>query len=176
MITHAEIEKLGAMHAVEPTCFRSTWHVPPRARGAVAACPPGRDELIAAAERGLRRTGRLRERGPELGPGAAGARARRDWPGRTVAIFACADAGLLEAYPAARPAAGAGGAGHQAAYPAAAGRPGAMSGPDRVRDWRRRVIAPDRHRPRLASSLPRRPSAVGLPPAWPRSTPGPCKT
>src|SRR6266568_4937236 len=60
--------------------------------------PARASELITAAEEAAGPAGRLRaqDRDAVLEKVAA---AGRDWLGRTVAVFACADAGLLEAFP-----------------------------------------------------------------------------
>ena len=95
MITRAEVEKLGAIHAVAPTILSVYLTVPshPGAPGDLAAraC-----ELITAAETAVGGPGCLSEedRTNALEMLADGA---RNWPGQTVAVFACADAGLLEA-------------------------------------------------------------------------------
>ena len=125
MITLAEAEKLGARHAVEPTVLSLYLAVPPdpaplsllaaRADELIAAA----QELIAAAEavggsgRLVDGSGRLVDGAGRLVDGAGRlvdgrdrdsvreklALCGRDWPGRSVAIFACADIGLLEAFP-----------------------------------------------------------------------------
>jgi hypothetical protein len=92
MITRAEIEKLGALHAVEPTMLSLYLAVPPSADLPALTARAG--ELIAAAEAAS---------GQVLEPRAADrvreklAACARDWPGRAVAVFACAGSGLLEA-------------------------------------------------------------------------------
>jgi hypothetical protein len=92
MITRAEIEKLGALHAVEPVMLSLYLAVPPSAD--LRALTARADELIAAAEAAsgqvveTQARDRVRERL---------AACTRDWPGRTVAVFACAGSGLLEA-------------------------------------------------------------------------------
>jgi hypothetical protein len=94
MITRAEVEKLGALHVVEPTMLSLYLLVPPSADLAVL-CTRAR-ELIAAAEAA---TGQAVE--PRAGERVRDklATCARDWPGRTVAVFACAGSGLLEAIP-----------------------------------------------------------------------------
>src|SRR6516164_2373197 len=91
MITRAEIEKLSALHVVEPAMLSLYLAVPPpmdlttRTR-----------ELIAAAETACGRPLAVRDREwvlEKLPPCA------RDCPGRTVAVFAYAGSGLLEAIP-----------------------------------------------------------------------------
>src|SRR6266704_4976218 len=95
MITRAEVEKLGALPAVEPVMLSLYLAVPPPpADPSVLAARAG--ELIAAAEAIAGETvaaqagDRLREKL---------ATCARDCPGRTLAVFACADSGLLEAIP-----------------------------------------------------------------------------
>ena len=92
MITRAEVEKLGALHVVEPTMLSLYLAVPPSADLAVLCTRA--DELIAVAEAV---TGRAVE--PRAGERVRDelATCARDWPGRTVAVFACAGSGLLEA-------------------------------------------------------------------------------
>ena len=91
MITRAEIEKLGALHAVEPVMLSLYLAVPPPADLAARA-----RELIAAAEAACGQPMAEQDRTwvlESLPPCA------RDCPGRTVAVFACAGTGLLEAIP-----------------------------------------------------------------------------
>ncbi len=95
MITRAEVEKLGTVHAVAPTILSVYVTVP--------AHPGERDdltaragELIAAAESAVGDPGCLSEEDRICALEALAACAR-DWPGCTVAVFTCADAGLLEA-------------------------------------------------------------------------------
>ena len=94
MITRAEVEKLGALHVVEPTMLSLYLTVPPSADLAVLGTRAG--ELIAAAEAV---TGQAVE--PRAGERVRDklATCARDWPGRTVAVFACAGSGLLQAIP-----------------------------------------------------------------------------
>ena len=91
MITRAQIEKLGALHAVEPTMLSLYLAVPPSANLTARA-----GELIAAAEAACGRPLADRDRNwvlEKLPPCA------RDCTGRTVAVFACAGSGLFEAIP-----------------------------------------------------------------------------
>lgn len=91
MITRAQIEKLGALHAVEPTMLSLYLAVPPSANLTARA-----GELIAAAEAACGRPLAARDRDwvlEKLPPCA------RDCTGRTVAVFACAGSGLFEAIP-----------------------------------------------------------------------------
>ncbi len=107
MITRADVEKLGAMHAVEPAMLSLYLAVPPHpgpfsplAESLLAEplLADRADELIAAAEAAC---GAGRAVAPQDRDAVREqlATCARDWPGRTVAIFACADAGLLAAYP-----------------------------------------------------------------------------
>jgi hypothetical protein len=91
MITRAQIEKLGALHAVEPTMLSLYLAVPAPANLTARA-----GELITAAEAACGRP--LAARGldwvlEKLPPCA------RDCTGRTVAVFACTGSGLFEAIP-----------------------------------------------------------------------------
>ena len=91
MITRAEIEKLGALHVVEPAMLSLYLAVPPPANLAARTA-----ELIAAAEAACGEPMAEQDRTwvlERLPPCA------RDCPGRTVAVFACAGTGLLEAIP-----------------------------------------------------------------------------
>jgi hypothetical protein len=102
MITLAEVEKLGRVHAVEPVVL-SVYLTVPRS----AAELPGRvDELVAAGVRTAGRAGRLCEEDRRSAREEA-ALAGRGRPGQRLAVFACAEAGLLEAVmlPEAGPAA-----------------------------------------------------------------------
>ncbi|MGD0240202.1 MAG: hypothetical protein ABSB59_07725 [Streptosporangiaceae bacterium] len=94
MITRAEVEKLGALHAVEPTMLSLYLAVPPSAD--LSALTAWACELIAGAEAASGRTVEPQVRERVRGELATYA---RDWPGRTVAVFACAGSGLLEAIP-----------------------------------------------------------------------------
>jgi hypothetical protein len=91
MITRAEIEKLGALHAVEPTML-SLYLAMSRLANLTAQA----GELIITAEAICGRPLAARDRSwvlEKLPPCA------RDGTGRTVAVFACADSGLFEAIP-----------------------------------------------------------------------------
>jgi len=91
MITRAEIEKLGALHVVQPAMLSLYLAAAPPAD---LAAPAG--ELIAAAEAACGRPIAEQDRTwvlQRLPPCA------RDGPGRTVAVFACAGTGLLEVLP-----------------------------------------------------------------------------
>ena len=91
MITREEVEKLGALHVVEPAMLSLYLAVP---RAADPAARAG--ELIAAAEAACGQPMAEQDRTwvlERLPPCA------RDCSGRTVALFAYADTGLLEAVP-----------------------------------------------------------------------------
>ena len=91
MITRAEIEKLGVLHVIEPDMLSLYLAVPPAADLAARA-----GELIAAAEAACGQPMAEQDRTwvlDRLPPCA------RDCPGHTVAVFACADTGLLEFIP-----------------------------------------------------------------------------
>lgn len=91
MITRAQIEKLGALHAVEPTMLSLYLAVPSPADP--AALTARASELITAAEAACGRPLAARDRDwvlEKLPPCA------RDCPGRTVAVFAWAGSGLFE--------------------------------------------------------------------------------
>ena len=88
MITRAEIEKLGALHVVEPVMLSLYLAAPPPADLAARA-----GELMVAAEAACGQPMAEQDRTwvlQKLPPCA------RDGPGRTVAVFACAGTGLLE--------------------------------------------------------------------------------
>jgi hypothetical protein len=89
MITRAQIEKLGALHAVEPTMLSLYLAVPPSANLSARA-----GELIAAAGAACGQPLAARDRDWVLEKLPACA---RDYPGHTVAVFACAGSGLFEA-------------------------------------------------------------------------------
>src|SRR5215471_3155678 len=94
MITRAQIEKLGALHAVEPAMLSLYLAVPSPADLAVLTARAG--ELMTAAEAACGQPMAARDRDwvlDKLPPCA------RDCAGRTVAMFACAGSGLLEAIP-----------------------------------------------------------------------------
>jgi hypothetical protein len=91
MITRAQVEKLGALHAVEPTML-SLYLAVPRSANLTARA----GELVTAAEAACGRPLAARDRDwvlAKLPPCA------RDCTGCTVAVFACADSGLFEAIP-----------------------------------------------------------------------------
>ena len=71
MITRAEIEKLGATHAVEPAILSLYLAVPPHP-APLSALAGRADELIAAAEAACGAGLAGGATGPERGPGTAG--------------------------------------------------------------------------------------------------------
>ena len=95
MITLTEAEKLGRVHAVEPIVLSVYLNVP-RSPAELAGLPGRVDELVAAAVRAAGRSGRLREEDRRSVREEA-VLAWRDRPGHPLAIFACAEVGLLEA-------------------------------------------------------------------------------
>jgi hypothetical protein len=100
MITIAEVEKLGRVHTAEPIILSVYLNVPRS-----PADLSGRvDELVAAAVRNAGRSGHLREEDRRSAREEA-ALAGPGWAGHPVAIFACAEVGLLEfvGLPGARP-------------------------------------------------------------------------
>lgn len=105
MITLAEVEKLGLVHTVEPNVLSVYLNVP-RSPADLAALLGRMDELVAAAVRNAGRSGQLREEDRRSARDEAGL-AGPDWLGHPMAVFACAEAGLLEVIglPAARPGA-----------------------------------------------------------------------
>ncbi len=95
VITRAEVEKLGAVHAVRPTILSLYLTVPSRP-GELGDLAAYAGELISEADSAVGGPGGLSEEDRNCALEMLTA-AARDWPGRTVAIFACADVGLLEA-------------------------------------------------------------------------------
>lgn len=95
MITLAEIEKLGRVHTVEAVVLSVYLNVP-RSAGKLPGLPGRVDELAAAAVRAAGRSGHLGEEDQRSAREQA-ALAGPEWPGHPLAIFACAQAGLLEA-------------------------------------------------------------------------------
>lgn len=95
MITRAEAGKLGALHAVQPVVL-SLYLAIPLDPAELRSVPAHGNELIAAAE-GIAGGHVIQEDRSSVRRKlqAAG----RDWLGRTVAVFACADLGLFEAFP-----------------------------------------------------------------------------
>jgi len=97
MITRAEVEKLGAIHAITPAVL-SLYVAVPALPWQLSDLAVHARELIAAAETVVGGPGNLSEE-DRNGALEVLADEAREWPGRTVAIFACADVGLLEAVP-----------------------------------------------------------------------------
>lgn len=95
MITRAEVEKLGAIHAVAPTIL-SVYLTVPLDPGELSDLAARAGGLIACAESAVGGLGFLSEEDRNYALDMLAASAR-DWPGRTVAFFVCADVGLLEA-------------------------------------------------------------------------------
>ena len=95
MVTRAEIGKLAALHAVEPTMLSLYLAVPP-APADLSVLTARAGELVDAAEAAAGRAVPERDRNSVREKLAACA---GDWPGPAVAIFACAGSGLLEAVP-----------------------------------------------------------------------------
>jgi hypothetical protein len=95
VITRAEVAKLGALHAVEPTMLSLYLEIPPPPVDP-SALTARADELIAAAEAAADQTVAERDRNRVR---ETLARCARDGTGHPVAIFACAGSGLLEAVP-----------------------------------------------------------------------------
>ncbi len=94
MITLAEVEKLGRVHAVEPIVLSVYLNVPRFPEG-LLRLPCRVDELVTAAERDAGRAGYLREEDRRSARDEA-ALAGADEAGHPVAVFACAEVGLLE--------------------------------------------------------------------------------
>jgi hypothetical protein len=97
MITRAEVEKLGAVHAITPAVL-SLYVTIPSLSSDLGRLHAHARELIARAEGVVGGPGNLSERDRNHALEMLAARTR-EWPGRAVAIFACADAGLFEAVP-----------------------------------------------------------------------------
>jgi hypothetical protein len=97
MITRAEVEKLGAVHAITPAVL-SLYVTLPSLPAELSDLTARARDLIAEAETVVGGPGSLSEEDRKRALEMLAARAR-EWPGRTVAIFACADVGLLEAFP-----------------------------------------------------------------------------
>jgi hypothetical protein len=94
MITLAEVEKLGRIHAVEPVVLSVYLNVP-RSPAQLSGLPARVDELVVAAERDPGGSGHLREEDRRSARDEA-ALAGPGWLGHPLAIFACAEVGLLE--------------------------------------------------------------------------------
>jgi hypothetical protein len=94
MITLAEVEKLGRVHAVEPVVLSVYLNVP-RSPAQLPGLPARVDELVSAAVRAAGWSGYLRGEDRRSARDEA-ALAGPDWLGHPVAVFACAEVGLLE--------------------------------------------------------------------------------
>jgi hypothetical protein len=94
MITLAEVEKLGRVHTVEPVVLSVYLNVP-RSPAHLPGLPGRVDGLVAAAARTAGRSGHLREKDRRSARDEA-ALAGPDWLGHPVAVFACAEVGMLE--------------------------------------------------------------------------------
>jgi hypothetical protein len=97
MITRAEVEKLAGVHAITPAVLSLYVSLPSRP-GELGDLTAHACDLIAAAEAVAGGPGNLSEEDRDHALEMLAARAR-EWPGRTVVIFVCAEAGLLEAFP-----------------------------------------------------------------------------
>jgi Bacterial archaeo-eukaryotic release factor family 10 len=97
MITIAEAGKLGAVHAVHPGVL-SLYLAVPMDPAELRSLPARADDLIEAAESAVGGRGHVAEQDRSSVREKLEISAR-DWLGRTVAMFACADAGLFEAFP-----------------------------------------------------------------------------
>jgi peptide chain release factor subunit 1 len=98
MISQVEIGKLARVQATEPVVL-SLLSVP-LAPAELRELPARAAGLIAAAAGGPGHGGRKRVRDADRGAVRSAVAAHgRDWLGRTVAIFACADQGLFEVLP-----------------------------------------------------------------------------
>ena len=100
MITRTEVEKLGAVHAITPAVL-SLYVTFPTVSSDESRLEAHARDLIAAALAVVGGAGNLNEGDRNHVLEMLTARAR-EWSGRTVAIFACADAGLCEAVPLSR--------------------------------------------------------------------------
>ena len=94
MITLAEVEKLSRVHTVEPVVLSVYLNVP-RSPAQLPGLAGRVDELVAAAVRAAGRSGHLREEDRRSARDEA-ALAGPEWLGHPVAVFACAEVGLLE--------------------------------------------------------------------------------
>jgi len=97
MITLAEAGKLGAAHTVHPGVL-SLYLAVPLDPAELRGLPAHADDLIAAAESAAGSRGHVAAEDRNSVRKKLEIRGR-DWLGRTVAMFACADAGLSEAFP-----------------------------------------------------------------------------
>jgi hypothetical protein len=97
MITLAETGKLGAMHSAYPGVVSLYVTVPLDAAG-LRGLSARADGLIAAAESAAGGSWHAAAEDRQAVRGKLQL-SGRDWLGRTVAVFACASAGLFEAFP-----------------------------------------------------------------------------
>ena len=97
LLTHAEIEKLAAMHVVSPSVLSLYLAVPVRP-AELSALVTHASELIAAAERAVGDHAHIaREDLSAVCQKLVMCSA--NWRGRTVAVFTCVDIGLFQAFP-----------------------------------------------------------------------------
>lgn len=94
MFTRADVEKLAAVHVLQQAVLSLYLTVPPHP-AELDSLLVRAGELMASAGTG---SGRVRDEDEKWVLQTLATRGR-GWPGRPVAIFACTDAGLLEALP-----------------------------------------------------------------------------
>ena len=97
MITRADVGKLGTVHASRPAVL-SLFLTVPLDPAELRSLPIRANELIAAAQDAIGVTGHVADEDRGLVRQKLDTNGR-DWLGRTVAMFACADLGLFEAFP-----------------------------------------------------------------------------
>ena len=97
MTTVADAGKLGAVRAARPGVL-SLYLTVPRNPADLRGLPAGADDLIAAAESAAGGNGHASPEDRQAVREELQVRGR-DWLGRTVAMFACASAGLFQALP-----------------------------------------------------------------------------
>lgn len=97
MTTVADAGKLGAVRAARPGVL-SLYLTVPRNPADLRGLPAGADDLIAAAESAAGGNGHASPEDRQAIREELQVRGR-DWLGRTVAVFACASAGLFQALP-----------------------------------------------------------------------------
>ncbi len=99
MISEADVRKLRAVHAAGPSVL-SLYVWVPLDVAALRGLPARADELLTVAAEGMDEQRALKERSQERQTvrGLLADHAR-EWLGHTAAIFACAEAGLAEAFP-----------------------------------------------------------------------------
>jgi hypothetical protein len=100
MISHADVEKLRGRRAPEPAVLSLYLPVPLDPAG-VRGLAARAEDLMAGAGAGGPDRASIARAGPADRDAVLGALAAhgRDWPGRTVAFFACQQLGLFEALP-----------------------------------------------------------------------------